>query len=494
MIGLITPGDPFDGSFSAPDCPDGICAQAVGYMVSQSTSNAMKNPAARVTFDPANGIPLVGTVVGSSSRGPSNLLNLLKPEIGAPGASVSAVAGSATGTAPFGGTSGAAPMVAGAAALLQGAFPTRGPLEIKAVLMNTAETDIMNRPSVFGGGIAPITRIGGGEVRVDRAYGSPIAAWVDGDQTAALGFGFQDVTGATTLTKTVRVRNYSGTARTYAVTTSFRFADDTANGAVTVSAPATVNVGANADATFTVTARIDPAKLRAWTLNSGSNGANADLLSSLEYDGYVWLDDQGTASDNADPAHLPWQVLPRAAAYVTLGSGGDSLDNAGQAADLELYSLMAVSADDPASSVPGDNLSDADFKAVGVATFLGGEDGCSWIYAINASTWERQSHANAPVLFEFDIDVDRDGTADYAVYNRDQAGLAALSDGRNLTFVQNLETGDEDAFFYVDHTTNSANTVLVFCSEQIGLGMADVGPGRGRRRVRRGLLHERHRS
>ena len=283
------------------------------------------------------------------------------------------------------------------------------------------------------------------------------------------------MTGTTSLSKTVRVRNYSNTARTYAVSTSFRFADDVANGAVTISAPASVSVGANADATFTVTARINPAGLRAWALNSGPNGANADLLSSLEYDGYVWLDDQGTANDNADPAHLPWQVLPRAAAYVTLGSGGTSLGNAGQAADLELYSLMAVSADDPASSVPGDNLSDADFKAVGVATYAAGEDGCSWIYAINASTWERQSHANAPVLFEFDIDVDRDGTADYAVYNRDQAGLAALSDGRNLTFVQNLETGDEDAFFYVDHTTNSSNTVLLFCSEQIGLGMDDVG-------------------
>ena len=225
VIGLITPGDPFDGSFSAPDCPNAICESTVGYMVSQATSTAMKSPSARVTFDPANGIPLVETVVGSSSRGPSNLLNLIKPEIGAPGASVSAVAGSGTGTASFGGTSGAAPMVAGSAALLQGAFPTRGPLEIKAVLINTAETELMNRPSLFGGGIAAITRIGGGEVRVDRAYASPIAAWVEGDQTAALGFGFRDVTGSTTLEKTVRVRNYTHQARTYAVSSTFRFAE-----------------------------------------------------------------------------------------------------------------------------------------------------------------------------------------------------------------------------------------------------------------------------
>ena len=43
---------------------------------------------------------------------------LIKPEIGAPGASVSAIAGTGTGTGPFGGTSGAAPMVAGSAALV----------------------------------------------------------------------------------------------------------------------------------------------------------------------------------------------------------------------------------------------------------------------------------------------------------------------------------------------------------------------------------------
>ena len=172
-------------------------------------------------------------------------------------------------------------------------------------------------------------------------------------------------------------------------------------------------------------------------------------------------------------------MLPRAAASVTLGSGGASLDNAGRAADLELYSLMATSADDPASSVPGDNVSDADFKAVGVATYGVPGDFCaadpSWIYAIDVSTWERQTHANAPVLFEFDFDLDRDGTPDYAVYNRDISGTASLSDGRNLVYAQNLATGDEEAFFATDHKTNSGNTVLYVCAEQLGLTGADAG-------------------
>jgi len=483
IIGLITPGDPFDGSLGV--CPNNLCAAIPGYMVSQATSNKLKATGAAVSFDPANGIPLVGHMVGSSSRGPSNLMNLIKPEIGAPGASVSAVAGSATGVAPFGGTSGAAPMVTGSAALLEGAFPGRNPLEIKAVLMNTAETQIMNRPSLFGGQIAAITRIGGGEVRVDRAYASPIAAWADGEESAALSFGFHDVTASTTLHKTVRVRNYSGSAKSYAISATFRFANDGTNGAVAVSAPATVSVPAHGDATFVVSLAIDPSKLRAWTLDSGLNGANGDVLSTLEYDGYVWLDDQGTAADNGQPAHLPWQVLPRRSAHVTASADHAAPDqtitltNSGRGASLEFYSLVATSDNDPETTTPGDNVSDVDFKSVGVATFGVPADFCSedasFVYAIDVATWERQTHAIAPALFEFDLDLDQDGTADYAIYNRDPSGLASLSDGRDLTFVQNLATGDETAFFGIDHATNSANTVLYACAEQLGLSLDNVG-------------------
>ena len=108
---------------------------------------------------------------------------MIKPEIGAPGASVSAIAGTGTGEGPFGGTSGASPMVAGSAALAWTAsIPTKtsaeehaghekaledglSPLEVKALLMNNGETDIDTDPFT---GLAPITRIGGGEVRVDR--------------------------------------------------------------------------------------------------------------------------------------------------------------------------------------------------------------------------------------------------------------------------------------------------------------------------------------
>ena len=59
-----------------------------------------------VTVTAANAIPLVGSVVGSSSRGPSYSYNAVKPDIGAPGASVSAIAGTGTEEEAFSGTSG----------------------------------------------------------------------------------------------------------------------------------------------------------------------------------------------------------------------------------------------------------------------------------------------------------------------------------------------------------------------------------------------------
>src|SRR4029077_13249514 len=113
-------------------------------------------------FDPNNIVRLVMSVVSTSARGPSYSFNSIKPEIGAPGASVSAEAGTGTGQTAFGGTSGATPMVAGSAALLIDAHPGWTPLDVKAALMNTAETNILTDPVAQPGVLAPITRIGSG--------------------------------------------------------------------------------------------------------------------------------------------------------------------------------------------------------------------------------------------------------------------------------------------------------------------------------------------
>ncbi|MFN2319849.1 MAG: S8 family serine peptidase, partial [Dermatophilaceae bacterium] len=233
LIGLVAPGDPFEGG-------DGGERPIVipGYMVSQAVANRLKSglPNTVVRFDPAVGIPLDGTIVGSSSRGPQHEdTTLIKPEIGAPGASVSAIAGSGTDEGPFGGTSGAAPMVAGAAALVleasggvkatpngrsNGRAVGHGltPLEVKSLLVNNGYRDIVNDP--LTGALAPITRIGGGEVRVDDAVKAPAAAWASDVASGTLSFGFVDVADTVTMTRTVTIRNYDNKAKSYTVTPS----------------------------------------------------------------------------------------------------------------------------------------------------------------------------------------------------------------------------------------------------------------------------------
>lgn len=494
IIGLVAPGDPFEGGYGGQ--PQTIPA----YMISQKDSNTIKGKLAEgvvAHFDPSQGIALAQHMVGSSSRGPTNWKNLIKPEIGAPGASISAVAGTGTGTEPFGGTSGASPMVAGSAALLKQAFPTRSPLELKAALVNNGETEIMNIPAFFGGDKAPITRIGGGEVRVDRALAAPAAAWENVTpflKVPTLSYGFVDVTKNLAFPgRWITIHNYSAAPITYKATSTFRFANDEANGAVKVMLkPDTITVPAMGEAKVQVMLTIEAAKLRPWTLNSGGQGANANLLTTLEYDGYIWFDNINTADDDAQMLHMPWHVLPRLSDNVTidpatvtinsqafdLPAGSTKLMNlAAGPAYIDAYSLIATSPDLPAGGW-GEQSPIVDLKNVGVATFpvpagfCGDVDSFVMVFAIN--TWERQTHANAPALFEVDLDVDQDGEMDYAIYSGDLA-YPAFSDGRSVTWVLDLSTGSADAWFYTDHATNSANTLLTFCGDQIGMTAENFG-------------------
>ena len=473
IIGLIAPGAPFaggDGGDRPIDIP--------GYMISQADSNAFKAQiGGTVTVDPANILPLAMQMVGSSSRGPRNPDSMIKPEIGAPGASVSAIAGSGTGTGPFGGTSGAAPMVSGSAALLLDAYPGLSPAETKARLMNNGYTGVETDPF---SGPAPITRIGGGEVRVDKALKAPAAAWDDDTLQGGLSFGFVDVSkDVVTLHKKVRIRNYSNKAVTYTVQPTFRDPSK-AGGPVAVSGPGKVRVQPGKDAVLPVKLTISGADLPANAMSSGAEGANPASLTFNEFDGYLFLD------DGKHKIHLPWHVLPRKAAelkgrqVLTFKKGQDlvSLENIGVGtAQTAAFSLLAVSPNQP-EGVPGGQSPTPDARAFGVATFpvpagfCSGSDSFLWQFAVN--TWERQSHL-LPVSHQVFLDINQDGVDDYVILNRDLSGLGTITDGRQVAWALNLTTGQARAFFFAEHATNTGNTVLTVCAEQVGLSGADLG-------------------
>ena len=474
IIGLVDSSDPFDGG-DGGDRPIDI----PGYMINQVASNALRDglPDTVVRFDPEVGIPLIGTVIGSSSRGPRNPDSVFKPEIGAPGASVSAIAGSGTGVGAFGGTSGAAPMVTGSAALILDAEPGLSPLEVKARLMNTGDTDILN---IAEGPLAPISRIGGGEVRVDSAVSAPAAAWDEDFPSGGLSFGFVDVPDdVLNLFKTVRVRNYSDEDIEYTITPTFRYADDEATGAVVIEAPSKVKVKAGKDATFMVKLTINGALLPGNFMNSGSNGANGDALTINEFDGYLILD------DGSQPIHMAWHVLPRKAAEVVPAYTDllpvnmqevDLTNNGVGTAQNDAYSLVAVSENLPEGGL-GQNMPVPDIRAVGVNTFpvsagfCSGQD--SFVWAFSVSSWERQTHL-VPVVYFIYLDTDQDGFVDYEVYNFDVSQSSSVSDGRQLTWAYNYSTEVASAFFYTEHATNTTNTVLYICAEQVGLTGTDL--------------------
>lgn len=476
VVALVAPGDPTLFSYGGGN------AVVPGFNVSLATGNALRAGLAEgevvVRFDPANAESLVMGMVGSSSRGPSMRDFIIKPEIGAPGGSVSAVSGSGTGVEPFSGTSGAAPMVSGAAALVKDAYPSRGPLEIKAVLVNTAETQIMNKAALLGGGLAPISRIGGGEVRVDRAVLATAAAWDAKTMQPAISLGFNDWSRTNILRRPgVTVRNYSNVGKTYKIDVSYRFADDQARNALTISAPKQVFVSANSVGSFGINFVLRSENLEDWNEtgpNSGAQGANSDLLTRYEYDGYVTLTN---VKDAADTIHLPWQILPRKAGEVALRWNGtgryvEVKNNGVGTTRVESYSLIGKNGNLPEGG-PGENNPVPDLRYFGYATYPVPAGYCSadesFVMAFAFNTWEPLSHSNAPAQLEVDIDVDQDGTFDYYVFTFDLSLSGNLTDGRNVTWVQDARTGAADAWFYTDHQFNSGNTVLTICGEQIGM-------------------------
>jgi subtilisin family serine protease len=481
IIGLVDGSAPFPGGDGGVRPSSGEF-EIPGYMISLADADLIRGGDAIVRFDPnAFYTNYPAKIVASSSRGPGYSDNALKPEIGAPGASVSASSSTGEGVRGFGGTSGAAPMVAGAAALLLQAYPNRSPAEIKAVLMNTAETAVHRDVT---GELEPISRIGGGEVRVDRALSSPVAAWDMSNLKGGISFGQVEVSSTQmVLEKTILVRNYSDRKVKYEPTPTFRYADDANTGAVSVQViPKRVLIQPGKARRVKVRMTIDGSLLPPNFMNDGAGGGDSTNLTFNEFDGYLVFNPVNPSA-NAQPIAMPWHILPRQAAEVsatrnTLNFGRGVVDSIGltnQGAGIaqnDAYSLLHLSDTPPPTGDRGQGFPNPDLRAFGTQTFLVPPGFCGpnegYIAAFGYNYWERQALSIWPGQAGIVLDVNGDGAFDYDVFNIPLNYLGLTGDWRNVTFAVDLSTGAGTAFFLTEHATNTANQVLYVCDTQIG--------------------------
>ena len=148
---------------------------------------------------------LTDRISSSSSRGPGSPDGQLKPDIAAPGHDIlSAKAGGGVQGIALTGTSMAAPVIAGAAALMRQAHPDWSTVEIKAALMNTSTT----MRDANGNAYAE-SRVGAGRVRPDLAVGTSLLAYAEDDSgRVSVSFGALLVTNTYRETRRIRVVNH----------------------------------------------------------------------------------------------------------------------------------------------------------------------------------------------------------------------------------------------------------------------------------------------
>jgi len=428
-------------------------------------------------------VATAGGLATFTSRGPS-MDGLLKPEITAPGTNiVMAAVGSGDKTLRNSGTSFSGPITAGAVSLLRQIMPGRTAQEIKAVLMNAANPEVYTLPKAHPNAVlAPVSAMGAGLVDVEKAVNLPVAAWVEdatfNTKQAALSFGMLNLPAAATMTKTVTVKNYTASNRTYNLRIKNRFANDESSGALRWTMPASINVPANQTITFDVTLRVDPTKLPQWTLENNMAASLKDAaLTESEYDGALVFDDPSSSSDY--DLHLVYHLLPKANAELKVsnkvvdGKPAIVVKNSGAiAADIYTSQLIATDGADPVRH----DIRGASLDVVSVPT-----EECSSGYLIAPTvTLARGLTHLLQGNIGVDIDIQNDGVYDYQLdsillsrFNNPGAGVVYPT-GLMATYAAPFGTYN-GYLFDMYHATGQRNVTLTACLERVGLNAADIG-------------------
>ncbi len=159
------------------------------------------------------------TIANFSSRGPRRFDSALKPDITAPGYRIiSAGQGTGNDGATNSGTSMAAPHVSGAMALLRQLHPSWSVEDLKALIMNSALTQIRTSEATTATVYSPM-RIGAGQLDLEKAQKTSVLAYnADNPGQVNVSFGAPEVLKSTGALKNIRVANKGDQEAAYTLT------------------------------------------------------------------------------------------------------------------------------------------------------------------------------------------------------------------------------------------------------------------------------------
>lgn len=199
----------------------------------------------------------------------------------------------------------AAARVAAAAAVLKSKRPELSMVEIKALLMNTADNNVMNLASQQG----DLTLIGNGVENIEAAINSSVVAWEKNSYQPNLSFGFEEGVGVQRFVKEVQLKNLSQETVTYNV--AINSMGKAGDAALVWDVPTSVSVPGGQTVIFPVVLEVDFAKLDNWPIKTASD-FTSENWSKIELFGQLQL-----TAEEKPAVKMSWLVKPRVSTSIS---------------------------------------------------------------------------------------------------------------------------------------------------------------------------------